>query len=262
MYRPPTLGGLGIHNVLLKAQAGLIKTFMETAQSSTFRQSLYHSMLFRYHVLEDMSIPNPGFPPFYNREFFSKIQEVHLHTPLNVTKMSEKQWYRVLLEDCYAMEGETRDEMRYTPCRVELSSPTTDWERSWRMARLPGLGPENVSFLFKMLHQILPTQERVARTSPRHSPACPMPRCACVSEDLPHALVLCQANDGVGSRLMACLREYSPNIDVESALRLGFEVDEEQELPLVWLIGNVLQAVWKLRNEKFKVQLYSIRAEL
>ena len=67
MYRPPTLGGLGIHNVLLKAQAGLIKTFMETAQSSTFRQSLYHSMLFRYHVLKDMSIPDPGFLQFYSR---------------------------------------------------------------------------------------------------------------------------------------------------------------------------------------------------
>ena len=66
-------------------------------------------------------------------------------------------------------------EMRYIMCRVELANPDTDWERSWMLARLPGLGPENVSFLFKIMHQILPTQESVVRTSPRTNPECPMP---------------------------------------------------------------------------------------
>ena len=73
MYRPPSYGGLGVQNVQLKAQAGLIKSFLETATNSTFRQSLFHSILFRYHVLGDTTLPNPGFPPFYSQNFFSKI---------------------------------------------------------------------------------------------------------------------------------------------------------------------------------------------
>ena len=81
-------------------------------------------------------------------------------------------------------------------CRVERASPSTDWESSWRLARLPGLGPENVSFLFKLLHDILPKQERVARTKPRASPACPLPGCDAASET--HGLVLCEGNNGVG----------------------------------------------------------------
>ena len=262
MYRPSSYGGLGVHNVLLKAQAGLIKSFLETATSPTFRQSLFHNILFRYHVMGETSLPNPGYPPFYNAEFFRKIRQVHLDTPLNVANMSEKQWYRLLLEDNCTMEEGMEQEQRYIMCRVELANPDADWERSWRLARLHGLGPENVSFLFKMIHQILPTQERVARASPRTSPACPMPGCRADREDLPHALVICGGNDGVGMRMMTCLRNFVPDLDVSSALRLDFEVDEQMQLPLVWLAGTAWQAVWKLRVDKSRIQLYEVRSQL
>ena len=41
-------------------------------------------------------------------------------------------------------EGETT--RKYIRTKVELASPVTDWERSWRLARLKGLGPEHTSF--------------------------------------------------------------------------------------------------------------------
>ena len=88
MFRQPSYGGLGVLNVKLKAQAGLIKTFLETSGGTKFRPSLYHSTLFRYHVLGDTSLPNPGIPPFYSRDFFDKIRQVHQETPLNVLNMS------------------------------------------------------------------------------------------------------------------------------------------------------------------------------
>ena len=96
LYRPPDYGGLGVHNVQVKAQAGLIRTFLETATNPTFRNSLYHSTLFRYHVLGETSLPNPGLPPYYSAEFFQIIRKVHQDSPLNVAQMSEKQWYQLL----------------------------------------------------------------------------------------------------------------------------------------------------------------------
>ena len=191
MHRHPAVGGLGVHNVQLKAKAALIRTFMETAGNPTFRSSLFHTTLFRYHVLEETSLPNPGFPPFYSNDFFAKIRKVHLETPLNVRKMSKKEWYRVLLEEYCTMEMDQTGQQVNIKCRVERASPLTDWEQSWRLARLPGLGPENVSFLLRMMHDLLPTQERVARTNPRASPACQVPGCAVVCEDRGHALVQC-----------------------------------------------------------------------
>ena len=104
IHRPPSVGGLGVHCVMLKAQAGLIRSFLETAINPTFRQSLFHNILFRYHVLGDSSVPDPGYPPFYSEDFFSKIRRVHQDSPLNVATMTEKQWYRLLLEDYLIME--------------------------------------------------------------------------------------------------------------------------------------------------------------
>ena len=113
-----------------------------------------------------------------------------------------------------------------------------------------------------MLHQLLPTQERLSRILPRASSTCILPACVDLQDDLPHALVLCQGNDGVGIRVMECLRRYHPNLDVEAALRLELDVSEELELPLVWLMATVYQAVWKCRAEKAKVNLYDIRSTL
>ena len=84
MHRGPSLGGLGVNNVKLKAQAGLIRTFLETASNPNFIRSLYHSLLFRYHVLGETTLPDPGFPPFYSPEFFDKICQVHVNAQLNV----------------------------------------------------------------------------------------------------------------------------------------------------------------------------------
>ena len=151
--------------------AGLIKTFLETAGHAKFRPSLYHTTLFRYHVLGDHSMSNPGFPPFYSEEFFDMIRKVHHDSPLNVFKMSEKEWYTLLLEENCTMEV-VGDSEEYIKCSVERANPSTDWENSWRLARLPELGPDNTSFLFSLLHQILPTKERVARTKPNASSQC------------------------------------------------------------------------------------------
>ena len=117
--------------------------------------------------------------------------------------MSEKQRYQLLLEDNCTMEEVNDTERSYIKCRVERVKPEVDWNRRWRLARLPGLGSENVSFIFKMLHQILPTQERVARTKPGASPVCQVKGCK-----------------AVGGKVVQCLQEYQPDLEVEQALRL------------------------------------------
>ena len=143
------------------------------------------------------------------------------------------------------MEVDHTGEQVHIKCRVERASPLTDWEKSWRLARLPGLGPENISFLFKLLHDLLPTQEHVARTKPTASPACQAPGCSCDMEDQAHALVSCQSNHGVGQRVIRCLQDFVPNIDVDAALRLEIDIEEEMELPLVWMMATVFQAIWR-----------------
>ena len=243
--------------VKLKALAGLIRTFLEIAGNPHFFQSLYHNILLRYHVLDETSLQDPGFPPFYSKDFFSLIRQVHLNSSLNIFHMSEKMWYRLLLEDyCIMEEGD------YIKCRVERMSPNIELDRCWALVRLPGLGPENISFLFKLLHQILPTQERVARTKPNTSPNCRNNLCQDMLDDLQHAVINCQANDGVGGLLLRCLRGVMPGLEVESLLRLEINVDSDMELPIVFLIATVLDAVWSLRMKGSNVHEYLVRSQL
>ena len=82
MCRPSTHGGLGVVGIRFKSLALLIRTFLETVAIPTFRHSLLHSALYRYHILDDYSIPNPGFPSYYPLEFFQTIKKVHYNSPL------------------------------------------------------------------------------------------------------------------------------------------------------------------------------------
>ena len=82
-------------------------------------------------------------------------------------------------------------------------------------------------------------------------------------ENLPHALVYCQGNDRVGMQLYECLREIQPSLQVEAVLRLELEVEDELELPVVWLIGCVLGILWNLRQQSNSiVKGYQVRSQL
>ena len=264
MFRPPSYGGLGLHNVQWKSTAGLIKTFLETACNPKYQTSLFHSLLYRYHVLEDHSVPNPGFPPYYNRDFFSIIRKVHRETPLNVSQMSEKQWYTYLVEENVTMQTTGDSESRnYIPCNAELKSPTTEWEESWRLASLRGLGPEYRSFLFKLLHGTLVTQENLSKTNRNISSLCKFQGCpGTMVEDLGHALVHCGGNNGAGQAVWDCIQIHVPGLQVHEALHLELKVDKSLELPIVFTLAVAWSAIWELRLKKIRPQPYLIRAEL
>ena len=134
MCRPTSHGGLGVHSVKHRAQAVLIRTFMETAAHPQFRHSLLHSHMFQYHVLNNTSLPNPGFLPYYPEPFFRTIRKVHEQTPLDVKTLTISQWARILTENGLTMEQVPNQETRqYISCSCELLSPDNDWQSSWKL---------------------------------------------------------------------------------------------------------------------------------
>ena len=205
------------------------------------------------------SSENPGFPPFYNRDFFAAISHVHHSTPLNVSNMTEKQWYQLLLERNVTMT-ETDDQHQLIPCRAEIRSPMSDWESAWCRARLHGLGSELMSFLFKVLHDLLPTQERVARTSATVDGKCKLCELN-VIEDLEHALIRCPGNQDIGQALLHCLPPGNGLLD-QDALKLQIDVDEPLQLPVVWFLAAAWLSLWESRRLGKRPELYKVRADL
>ena len=262
LHRPIQMGGLGLHNVKMKALASLIKTFMETAVNPAFNHNLLHTVLYRVYVLNDDSISTPPtLPPYYSAAFFNTIRQVKEGTPLNVATMSTAQWYRVLIEQNITMIEHDDSPREYIKSRSELTSPTTDWESCWRRARLKGIGSEASSFLWKLLHRLLPTEQRLARILPNSSEHCKLCRIP-TTADLSHCLFQCVSTREVGGWLLSLVRHFDPSVTAAKLLRLEFESEDSSEMPLVWIISHALLYMWGVRASGKTVSLVLTRAIL
>ena len=180
-YRPRLHGGLGLHHIESEASAMQIKTFIELAISNRFKTSLFYNAAYCFYVLETSSC-DPGLPPTVTMEAISIIKDA-IQENEDVESMSAKQWYErllkknVLVTEVVDADGVVVSTEIKTKCELEF--PQFDWDIIWLRARMPGLNNDQRSFLFKLLHNILPSQERQHRT--------------CRNVDSPHCL-LCASN--------------------------------------------------------------------
>ena len=222
LHRPPTYGGLGLHSVKYKALAGFISTFLQTAANPAFNSSLLHTLLYRKYVLDEEDVPGvPNqLPPYFSPDLFSIIRKVKRESHLNIINMSEGDWTRYLTEDFLTMEADHGNGNRvFRPSRAELTSPTTDWEFSWLLCRQQGMPPDLSSFLWKMLLDLLCTQQRLHRISASTSPLCKL--CKTETGSLQHELLECSFNDNTGQKLLSTLQIYMPNMTANFLLHLS-----------------------------------------
>ena len=146
------------------------------------------------------------------------------------------------------------------PCRVELLHPGNDWQTTWELARLRGLSSESLTFLWLMLHGLLPTRDRLFRILPTVSD----PNCReCGEPDsIRHALAECQSTRPVFVWMKDGLGKFDSGITEEKVLLLDMEPDNLLpfgHLPLVWYTAEVLRRVWRRRRDGKQCNLFLIR---
>ena len=261
LYRHTSNGGLGLFNIQLRALANLINSFLETACNPKFRRNQYHEALFNHNVLENTPSINLDIPPYFKGDFFPAIKRIHA-SPLNVANIKVKDIYRFLIEEV-TMEEDISGIQTLQPLRVELACPSNQWEQTWDMARQSMLGPNLTTFLFKLLHLILPTGERVARILPNQSPTCtrcndPTP----AIDTLEHAMFGCSESQEAGAVLLTGLRKLLPTLTPAKILTLNFNTTEDLKFPITWSIGLFLSSLWQLRVAKKSIQLIRIRSDM
>ena len=209
LYRHTSAGGLGLFHVQTRALANLISSFLETACNPIFQRNQFHEALFQLYVLEE-TVPHLDIPLYFRGDFFPAIQRIN-ESPLNITKIKVKEIYRFLIEEV-TMDHTREGSSKLIPLRIELADPTTQWDRTWHMARQSRLGPDLSSFIFKMLHQILPTAERIARILPNQSIHCS--RCRANGqhiETLQHAMFECSASHAASTAQVSGLTNILPS---------------------------------------------------
>ena len=124
-----------------------------------------------------------------------------------------------------------------------------------------GLGSEATSFLWKLMHRLLPNEQRLARILPNSSALCkycPDPHIA----DLEHCFFGCIKTGEVARKLLETIRNHDPSVTPAGLLRLEFQEEGEQEMPLVWTAAHTLSYMWKKRATGHVVDLTLTRAML
>ena len=142
-----------------------------------------------------------------------------------------------------------------------LSCPSIDWEQTWTWSRLKWLGSPAISFLWKLLHQLLPTEYRLSRILPNSTPDCKL----CpghVQADLVHCFFHCDNTRVMGGKLLSAISPHYPLITLSKLLRLDFEAEPAMEMPLVWVTAHTLQYMWGVRCSGKTVNPLLTRASL
>ena len=224
----------------------MARSFFEPSLNPKFITNLHHHALYLQQMEDRRDIPDPGRNPYMTEELWSIIRHVKDEGLLNMSRMITGEYYRALLENNITMPFDDNGRSSLKPCKAELVNPGVDWQRTWHLASHSRLSSEDQTFLWRMLHNILPTQARLHRMGMRNSPT---PNCLhCDSsepESLQHVLVSC------------------PGLEPQQIVLLDLgNLEESTKFTIVWFIYNVLTQVWQARKDKKSPNLFSIRSTL
>ena len=117
------------------------------------------------------------------------------------------------------------------------------------------------SILWKMLLDLLSTQQRLRRMGASPSPLCKL--CSQETGTLHHELIDCTHNGDTGQLLLTCLQTHIPNLTAETLLHLELgNMEPDMQLPTIILVAATLGCIWKQRNINSRVCVYQVRSEL
>ena len=135
------------------------------------------------------------------------------------------------------------------------------WGRSWLAICVLGLTPEMRSFLWKMLHCILPTQDRLHRMNMPNAPSPLCVQCTAGEVDgIEHALLRCNKIKPGADFLLETLKSEIPDLTFERIKYLDFRC--EDLLVPTYLTAATLSQLWISRYCTRNFSWQSFRANV
>ena len=115
--------------------------------------------------------------------------------------------------------------------------------------------------MFKLLHRLLPTKDRVSRLRGEDG-TCNF--CNVDIEDISHAFFECSHSRVAGLALLGWVQPLCPRLQPEDALvlQLGGALTEVDELAAVYTLATGLLHIWEARVHRKQITPFLVRAEL
>ena len=157
--------------------------------------------------------------------------------------LTVKQWHQLLSERNITHDSSVPDSAPVLlPTRLEDKHPGVEFTVPYSLSRTFGLSTDQKSFLFKLLQSLHPTRERLFRLRKVNSSDCI--HCQGIEYTTEH-LLTCSKSTEVSSPLLACIRNYFPDISNQDIVILNIPTQESLDLPISWLLASCLSYIWK-----------------
>ena len=170
-------------------------------------------------------------------------------------------WYTYILErDVIERDIDDEGRRELIPCKVEERDPSAPWMESYRLSRLKGVSPTTKSFNFKLVHTLLPSNERVNHLNPNTSSLCRL-NCG-ETENYLHLFIQCNHNKDAADALLQCVQSYDRELTATKSLSFIIKSDGCFETALVSLLSTGLELIWNRRLQKKNTDQVLMRSEL
>ena len=261
LFRPRKSGGLGLHNVKYKSLSLLLRSFLETSVNTRYKHNEYHVSLYHWYVEEKRDTLQPVKPPYYDEEFFGIIREAIREKGVGVLSFSSGQWYRMLVEK-YITHNDCNGTSTLIPCKSEIEFPGPDWMNIWAATCISGLTSNMMSFLWRMVHNLLPCPSRLFRLNMPGISSSVCGLCNLQAEGhLVHCLFECPYNNEVGQYIIHVLSNKLPGVTPRKVVHLDIDTVGDN-LPIIFFVAAILSEIWRCRMEKKPCRLHLVKADL
>ena len=122
--------------------------------------------------------------------------------------------------------------------------------------RLRTLTSEDTSFTFKLVHDLLPYDKRVAKILKSSSPNCKFCHDDAVEGDLINTFFLCRISSPVGSWIHDLVHNYIPLATFDDILKLNIDCNES----LTRIVVQGLHYIWTNRCKNKPIGLLDFKA--
>ena len=240
---PKSRGGLGLICLSSMAKSLRLSQLLRLLKSGDDK-SVSHIWFWIGSLLEDL-IPDRGQAELINivPKYYESLAEILADAKISGT-VSSLNWRFLTNKLIYKSLEDT-----FPKCKIEqvASHALTD---SWQKILLPCLASSTREVLYLIIHNKLPTQERLFRVGMINDPYCQscLPIIGAVQGDREHVFCNCLRVQEVWNILKSLIIKRLPasfsgsNLDI---ITLNFP-KQKDDAEVVWLMGRYLEESWRL----------------
>ena len=233
LYWPVMEGGLGLLHTESRCQAVLIRSFIETAVGGKYAINATNAELYRQKVLNEQENFKIEFSPYYNRTFFDIIKYIKKNADKQIHDLTLKELYNIILKKNVLHDSEGNK----LPLHGERTMGWIDWEMTWRMLRTRGIPPKVSSTMWKILYNILPTNEKLdIIKNGVNKGVCTL--CPNKIDNIYHSLTECINSKNAAELLLKIVKYLHNPAIMYDIVYLQYNTNNILDLPITWIVAT------------------------